>query len=176
MKEFWELVTADGNSSGILYDRNCGEPIPDGMFFKVSEVFVKVGNRLLITQRHPDKWAGLMWEASGGGVLAGETTRQSAARELFEETGISTSPDRLIYLGRTTHKAAMVESFLLVLKEKPTLALQPTEVVDAKFVTRRQLIAMEAELTPDTVKRCKLFSRKIFPRFGMSKSPRKKSE
>ena len=43
----------------------------------------------MITQRHPDKKAGGMWEFSGGGVLAGETTKQAAVRELEEEIGIS---------------------------------------------------------------------------------------
>ncbi|WP_367891691.1 NUDIX domain-containing protein [Holdemania filiformis] len=43
---------------------------------------------LLRTQRHPDKPYGLVWEMNGGSVLAGETNRKGACRELCEEAGL----------------------------------------------------------------------------------------
>ncbi|WP_083787583.1 NUDIX domain-containing protein [Holdemania filiformis] len=43
---------------------------------------------LLLTQRHPDKLYGLVWEMNGGPVLAGEINRKGACRELREEAGL----------------------------------------------------------------------------------------
>ena len=88
MKEIWELVDESGERCGALYDREVGGKIPRGQYFKVVEVFVRVGERVLVTRRHRDKWCGLMWEAPGGGVIGKETDRAAASRELLEETGI----------------------------------------------------------------------------------------
>lgn len=162
MKEIWELVYESGEPSGIYYDRHSGEPIPEGLFFKVVEVFVRAGDRLLLTQRHPDKWQGLKWEASGGGVIAGERDSESAVRELCEETGISASEEELIYLGRYIHPPAMVESFLLCLDGEPELSLQPTEVVGAKYVTKEALSGIGDQLTKDTEIRIERYLDRIF--------------
>ena len=162
MKEIWELVLEDGKPSGRLYDRASGAPIPSWLYFKVVEVFVRVGEKMLITRRHPDKWQGLKWEASGGGVLYGESDRASAVRELFEETGILADQNSLLYLGRSIHGSAMVESFLLVLDELPELKLQPSEVVGAMLVTRDELFDPSLELTRDTRRRCEIYKNELF--------------
>ena len=47
-----------------------------------------VYKRQLLTQRHPDKLYGLVWEMNGGPVLAGEINRKGACRELREEAGL----------------------------------------------------------------------------------------
>ena len=45
--------------------------------------------RMLITRRALDKaWAAGWWEVPGGGVCAGETTREAAIRETGEEVGL----------------------------------------------------------------------------------------
>ena len=45
--------------------------------------------RMLITRRALDKaWAAGWWEVPGGGVCAGETTRDAAIREAGEEVGL----------------------------------------------------------------------------------------
>jgi len=43
---------------------------------------------LLLTQRAKEKTFPGTWENSGGAAMAGETSRQAIARELWEETGI----------------------------------------------------------------------------------------
>ena len=46
----------------------------------------------LITRRTLDKkWAPGQWEIPGGGVSAGETSREAVSREALEETGIDVS-------------------------------------------------------------------------------------
>ena len=162
MKEIWELVNADGEPSGVLRDRASGEPYPEDLYFKVVEVWVRVKDRILLTQRHPKKWAGLKWEASGGGVTLGERDVESAVRELYEETGISARECELFYLGRSVHHPAMVESFLLTLDDLPKLSLQPSEVVGARLITRAELIVMKDELTLDTYKRFRKYEQYLF--------------
>jgi 8-oxo-dGTP pyrophosphatase MutT (NUDIX family) len=54
-------------------------------------------NRVFLLQTHFDPEVQLppRWITPGGGIDPGETPRQAAARELFEETGLSVSEDDL---------------------------------------------------------------------------------
>jgi 8-oxo-dGTP pyrophosphatase MutT (NUDIX family) len=54
-------------------------------------------NRVFLLQTHFDPEVQLppRWLTPGGGIDPGETPRQAAARELFEETGLSVSEDDL---------------------------------------------------------------------------------
>lgn len=52
-------------------------------------LLVDSGDRLLLMR------SGDLWFTPGGGIEAGEDTRQAAARELWEETGLRVPPDRL---------------------------------------------------------------------------------
>ena len=158
--EIWELVNEAGEGSGVLYERASGAEFPGGLYFRVVEVWVVAGDRLLVTQRHPDKWCGLMWEVSGGGVLLGERVEESAVRELREETGIEVCENELISLGRTLHGAAMVYSYAVRLTEPPNVTPQPTEVVDYRFVTLSEARDMEG-LTPGTRDRFEKFYNRL---------------
>lgn len=60
-------------------------------------LLVDGAGRILLFRGHdpgrPD--AGSWWFTVGGGVDEGESHREAAARELFEETGLSVSPESL---------------------------------------------------------------------------------
>ncbi|MEY8387707.1 NUDIX domain-containing protein [Oscillospiraceae bacterium 38-13] len=67
-------------------------PLGPGEYRTVVHVCVfDSGGRLLIQQRTPSKqiWPGLWDVTVGGGVDAGETSRQGAEREFREELGVS---------------------------------------------------------------------------------------
>ena len=74
--ELWDLYDSQRNPLNKTHER--GQPFAEGEFYVCAEIWVKnsEGN-FLITKRHPDKKAGNLWEFSGGGTLAGETTKQS---------------------------------------------------------------------------------------------------
>ena len=85
--ELWDLYDSQRNPLNKTHER--GQPFAEGEFYVCAEIWVKNSEgKFLITKRHPDKKAGNLWEFSGGGTLAGETTKKSTVRELEEETGI----------------------------------------------------------------------------------------
>ncbi len=94
-------------------------------------------------QRHPDKKCGKQWEFTGGGTLAGETTVQSAVRELFEETGIKAEENELKLLTTYAHKNYFQDIFI-VKKDVAIddLVLQPEETVDAKWASDEEIKRM----------------------------------
>ena len=162
MTEFWDLVDKDGNPVGVKWERCNRDKIPEGLYHPCVEVWVKVGERVLLTQRHPDKSEGLKYDAPGGAVLSGESIPVGAIRELFEESGIKANVEDLKLLGTVTGKVAYAVSYLLVLDELPMLALQPTEVVGYKLVSKAELEAMAEELCDGCYRRYLIFKDKIF--------------
>ena len=135
MVEIWELVDIRKHKTGIFHERADSERIPEGLFHIVVEIWTKTKNgEILLTQRHPDKPMGLLWECTMGSVVAGEESLDGAVRELMEETGICARKEDLIFLGDTFHSNWIVDSYLYMPEEKPVLCLQETEVCDAVFV------------------------------------------
>ncbi|HEY1956612.1 MAG TPA: NUDIX domain-containing protein [Polyangiaceae bacterium] len=61
--------------------------------------------RLPVFWRTRDARAATLWEVPAGMVEPGETFRQAAARELFEEIGARVAPDALFPLGPPMHMA-----------------------------------------------------------------------
>ena len=65
---------------------------PDEYHLTVLGVLKRPDGRYLITQRKLDKeWGAGWWEVPGGGVNAGEDSRDAVIREIREETGIDVS-------------------------------------------------------------------------------------
>ena len=97
-EEYWDIYDSGRNLTGKIIKR--GDPLDAGEFYVSCEVWiVNSNNQILVTQRHPRKKAGGLWEFTGGGVLSGETTRAGACRELKEELGISCCENELELLG-----------------------------------------------------------------------------
>ena len=90
---------------------------------------------ILVTLRHPAKETyANCWENTGGSVLAGETSRQGAVRELKEETGIGVSEEELMLLGSVRGISAFYD-FYVVRKdvELSDIVLQENETADARW-------------------------------------------
>ena len=91
MTEYFDLYTADRRRLGRKIQR--GAPIPHGEYHIVVQIMsVNSRGEILLTQRVPEKTSGGRWECSGGCAISGETIREAAVRELFEETGIRAFP------------------------------------------------------------------------------------
>jgi len=162
MSEIWDLVDKEGKKTGKTWARINRHSIPEGCYHPCVEVWIKVGKKLLITQRHPDKSEGLMYDSPGGAVLSGEDFIEGAIRELFEEVGILTSTEELRYLGAYLGQKAYAVSYLLCLDSIPKITLQPTEVVGYKLVTENELEKMSNQLCEGCRKRFLNFKSEIF--------------
>ena len=162
MAEIWDLVDRDGNATGIRWPRADHANIPEGLYHPCVEVWVKIGDRVLITRRHPDKSEGLKYDAPGGGVLSGESLACGALRELYEEVGIRAEASDLKYLGAVLGRRAYAASYLLTLDTLPEISIQPTEVVDSKLVGEAELDAMVDQLCDGCRRRYFIFKKQIF--------------
>ena len=142
MTEYFDLYTADRRALGKKIQR--GAPIPRGEYHIVVQIMtVNSKGEILLTQRVPQKTSGGRWECSGGCAISGETSRTAAARELFEETGIRTSPDE-IELEWSLTTDSMLRDFYIVNKNVPleSIRLQSAEVCAAKWVSLERLEEM----------------------------------
>ena len=87
-----DVYDADRQPTGLVIDRR-SQRLGQGQYMLYAiAVVCDAQGRMLITRRALDKaWAAGWWEVPGGGVCAGETTRQAAIREAGEEVGLDLS-------------------------------------------------------------------------------------
>ena len=140
--ELWDLYDKDRKPLNRTHVR--GEAFAEGEYYVSCEIWVRNSKgEFLITKRHPDKKAGNLWEFAGGGTLAGETTTQSAVRELKEETGIQSQESELQLFATYQHKNYFLDLFLLNKDvEISNIVLQPGETIDAKWASEETILQM----------------------------------
>ena len=145
MAEYWDLYDADRNPLGRTIKR--GDAFAGGEYYVCCEVWMQNSEgKLLMTQRHPDKKAGGLWEFTGGSVLAGETTKQAALRELEEELGVTAKEKDLSLLDVYQYKNYFMDVYVAKMDVEPSsLVLQRSEVVDAKWVSHEEILKMIEE-------------------------------
>lgn len=140
--EFFDLYSVNRQPLGRKVLR--GAPIPHGEYHIVVQVMtINTNGEILLTQRVPEKTSGGKWECSGGCAVSGETSREAAVRELFEETGIRADEDELdLEWSLTTD--SMLRDFYILVKDVPLSAmhLQSIEVCAAKWVSFERLCEM----------------------------------
>lgn len=92
-QELWDLYTKNRQPTGETHVR--GEAIPADRYHLVVHVWIQNANGdYLIAQRSETRPTfPLQWECVGGSVLKGETSLESAIREVKEEVGIDLSPE-----------------------------------------------------------------------------------
>lgn len=90
--EIWDLYDEQRN---VIGEHIRGTELPEEGFHLVVHVWIKRrSGEYLMTQRSAGKATfPLMWECVGGSVLKGETSIQSAVREVKEEVGVDPSPE-----------------------------------------------------------------------------------
>lgn len=97
--ELWDIYDAQKQKTGRTMKRNdwC---LKEGEYhLTVLGVIARPDGKFLITQRVMTKsWAPGWWEVSGGGVIAGESSREAVLREIKEETGLDVSQSKGGYL------------------------------------------------------------------------------
>lgn len=139
------MVDENRQPLGLTHTR--GAPVPPGQWNVVAEVWtVNSKGQVLLTLRSAEKemYPG-KWENTAGALQAGETSRQGAVRELWEETGITAAEEELVLLG--SWKGGREKSFYDIYglaRDVPAEALrmQPGETTAARWVSLQELDAM----------------------------------
>ena len=89
MGELMDIYDIDRNYTGKTIERENAFLEEDQFILYVLALIENAEGKLLITQRSQEKsWAAGWWEITGGGVGAGESSREAVEREVREETGL----------------------------------------------------------------------------------------
>lgn len=90
--EYWDIYDIHRQKTGRIMKRNDWNMQAGDYHLSVLAVIVRPDGRYLITRRVDTKaWAAGWWEVTGGGVNAGESSRDAVVREVKEETGLDVS-------------------------------------------------------------------------------------
>ncbi len=142
MEEYWDIYDKNRKFQNRTIRR--GDAFTDGEYYVCCEVWLQNSKgEMLITQRHPNKKAGGLWEFVGGGVLAGETTTQASVREVKEELGITINECELSLIHIYRQKNYFMDIYLVKKDaELHTLVLDKNETINVQWVTKEELQAM----------------------------------
>ena len=141
--EYFDLLDKNRNFMNKILPR--GTKLKSGEFNQGCEVFIILpNNKILLTQRCELKSHPLMWEAPGGCTIAGETTLETAIREMNEEIGLNIKPEKFQLLSTELYKSQFVDIYMVKLNDIniSNLKLQPEEIAQAKIVTFTELEKM----------------------------------
>ena len=87
--ELWDIYDENKERTGATMKHNDWNMKPGEFHLTVLGVLMRPDGKYLITRRRMDKeWAAGWWEVPGGGVRAGEDSKDAVIREIKEETGI----------------------------------------------------------------------------------------
>jgi 8-oxo-dGTP diphosphatase len=117
------------------------QPSDFQLALEVAGCFLQWEDRLLYLKRSPTSPQGGTWCIPGGKLEKGETPRMAVIREIREEVGLHIDSPELILCGPLWMRRSgnhrldyAFHIFKIVLKEKPTLALDLTEHTEARWV------------------------------------------
>lgn len=150
MMELLDIYDENRNLTGRTMKRKeGGSKYPEGDFHLVIHVCIfNSKNQMLIQQRQPwKKGFPNMWDVTiGGSAISGETSREAAERETFEEIGyqIDLSDERPFF---TINYETGFDDFYLVEREIDIkdLTLQYEEVQSVKWASKDEILQLVKE-------------------------------
>lgn len=143
--EIWDIYDEERRKTGRTAVRDA-TPLSEGEYHLVVHVCIfSADGKMLIQQRAHEKSYGGLWDVTAGGsALAGETSKQAAERELFEEVGIRAA------LPRPTLTVLFARGFddVFLLRrdcDPAALVLQKEEVCGVKWATQEEIASLIRE-------------------------------
>ncbi len=132
-EELWDAYYRQGEKLGYQIPRSMAKSLPDGVYHIVVYIYTVTADGLLLaTQRAKNKTYPFKWEVTGGSILTGESPQIGAARELFEETGISKDAGELeeLYTYIDDRRHCIYHSYIARVKQEPHIHLQTGETIN----------------------------------------------
>ena len=153
MSEVWDVYSKDRRPTGKTCLRGEQGALEEDEFHIWVMVWIKNANtgKYLVSQRSADKDTDpLKWETVAGHAISGDTSLDAALREVFEEVGISLSPENASILATkvaTSYDGRrhnwIRDSFYFETTEEPDLARATTkEVIQTKWLTVAEIKEM----------------------------------
>ena len=141
--EIWDIMNEKGVVTGRTAVRG-RTVLRNGEYHLVVHIWVVSSKGNLLIQRRSERRR-LMpgeWAATGGSAVSGEESKAAAARELYEELGISAG-DNLRHVTRLKRRNSLLDIYFLSCDADTTgLRLQRNEVAEVKWVSPEELRSM----------------------------------
>lgn len=141
--ELWDLYDSERRPLGITHER--GKPIPDGAYhLTVHIAIITPDGRMLVQRRSPSKkhWGGLWDMSAAGSVTAGEDSAKGAARELFEELGITYDFSAMRPQFTINYRVGFGDVYVIEMDlDEGDIYPDGVEVVEVGFMTRDEILA-----------------------------------
>lgn len=160
--EKWDLYDQNGNKLNEIGIR--GQPLLKEKYHLVVEIWtINDQNEILITQRDKDKPFGLLWECTGGSVIAGESSIEGAIRELYEETGLKADKSDLKKIGHFLMDQSIYDIYVYHHNfNLDDVCLQKGETIAVRKATKEELLELVSKnqfvlRAWERVKKTKLF-------------------
>lgn len=115
-------------------------------FFSATKTIVENKDGEILMVKEAKDHIHKTWDFPGGGLEEGETVKESAKRELLEETGYSAEIKGLVGLYKGASNASDTETIVFVFKgeleEKKTEELED-DIIKADFKDRKEIEGLE---------------------------------
>ena len=162
--EYFDVVDINKNKINKILPR--GTTLHEGEYNVGVEVWIiNSNNELLITQRSPLKSHPLQWEVPGGCVIAGETSKEGAVREIKEEIGLDIDIEQLHFITTSLYKYQFVDIYTIKLDiSLADLSLQTEEISDARLISISDFLKLNSEnqIVPSVYERYNLIKNVLF--------------
>lgn len=122
--------------------------------FELAGVIVEYNGKILLLQRHINEDEGGKWGIPAGKVEINEPKDKTAARELFEETGLNALEENIKFSETLFVKYPnydfLYHVFYLNLEEFFDVVIRPNEHLGFKWVVKEKLFEEDLVLGQDT--------------------------
>lgn len=139
--EYFDIY--DENRKPLNKQKARGLALDDNEYNTGIEVYIINDNKILMTQRCPEKSHAGQWEVPGGCSQAGETMDDTIKREMQEEINVALSEEDYKFITTKMYKHQFVDIYEVVMSiDINNIKLQDEEVSAVKWVDEQSFIQM----------------------------------
>lgn len=162
--EYCDLFDQNRVPLGITALRE--EKIPDGCYHLVVHVWIMdKSGKFLISKRQKGRSDEMLWERTGGSVLAGESSLDGAVREAKEELGIILNKDQAHFIKsvKREHRHDFFDSWLFIVdSDQVVCVINEKEVCEFRWVTLEEFIHLREK---DEVVNSSLYFEEVYDKY-----------